>query len=395
MHWNDILQRQSQWTREGAAAQRLSPEEAVVLYNDAPLHSLMAAAHQRRLRMHPSGEVTYLVDRNINYTNVCTINCQFCSFYRPPGHEETYTQTYEEISQRIAELEAIGGSRILMQGGVNPSLPMSWYTDLLRHLRNEHPEIDLDCFSPIEIEGLADVCEMTTLEVLKVLQEAGMHGLPGGGAEMLVEDVRKDVSPKKGSPANWLRVMGEAQSLGLTTSATNVIGFGEDNAARVEHMERIRELQDRSLDQHGIGFTSFIAWPVQLEVNSFGRRNRGQNKHVLGAGSSEYLRHVAVSRLFLDNVEHIQASWPTMGLAVAQMALLGGADDAGSTMMEENVVSASGTSKLDASEVELQSTIVRAGFSPVRRDSDYNRLETHLVVPRLEELASPPPAITS
>ena len=395
MHWNDILQRQSQWTREGAAALRLSPEEAVVLYNDAPLHSLMAAAHQRRLQMHPSGEVTYLVDRNINYTNVCTINCQFCSFYRPPGHEETYTQTYEEISQRIAELEAIGGSRILMQGGVNPSLPMSWYTDLLRHLRNEHPEIDLDCFSPIEIEGLADVCEMTTLEVLKVLQEAGMHGLPGGGAEMLVEDVRKDVSPKKGSPANWLRVMGEAQSLGLTTSATNVIGFGEDNAARVEHMERIRELQDRSLNQHGIGFTSFISWPVQLEVNSFGRRNRGQNKHVLGAGSSEYLRHVAVSRLFLDNVEHIQASWPTMGLAVAQMALLGGADDAGSTMMEENVVSASGTSKLDASEVELQSTIVRAGFSPVRRDSDYNRLETHLVVPRLEELASPPPAITS
>ena len=395
MHWNDILQRQSQWTREGAAALRLSPEEAVVLYNDAPLHSLMAAAHQRRLQMHPSGEVTYLVDRNINYTNVCTINCQFCSFYRPPGHEETYTQTYEEISQRIAELEAIGGSRILMQGGVNPSLPMSWYTDLLRHLRNEHPEIDLDCFSPIEIEGLADVCEMTTLEVLKVLQEAGMHGLPGGGAEMLVEDVRKDVSPKKGSPANWLRVMGEAQSLGLTTSATNVIGFGEDNAARVEHMERIRELQDRSLNQHGIGFTSFIAWPVQLEVNSFGRRNRGQNKHVLGAGSSEYLRHVAVSRLFLDNVEHIQASWPTMGLAVAQMALLGGADDAGSTMMEENVVSASGTSKLDASEVELQSTIVRAGFSPVRRDSDYNRLKTHLVVPRLEELASPPPAITS
>lgn len=395
MHWNDILQRQSQWTRNGAADYRLSPKEAVVLYNDAPLHSLMAAAHERRLRMHPSGEVTYLVDRNINYTNVCTINCQFCSFYRPPGHEETYTQTYEEISHRIAELEAIGGSRILMQGGVNPSLPMSWYTDLLRHLRNEHPEIDLDCFSPIEIEGLADVCEMTTLEVLKVLQEAGMHGLPGGGAEMLVEDVRKDVSPKKGSPANWLRVMGEAQSLGLTTSATNVIGFGEDNAARVEHMERIRELQDRSLNQHGIGFTSFIAWPVQLEVNSFGRRNRGQNKHVLGAGSSEYLRHVAVSRLFLDNVEHIQASWPTMGLAVAQMALLGGADDAGSTMMEENVVSASGTNKLDASEVELQSTIVRAGFSPVRRDSDYNRLETHLVVPRLEELASPPPAITS
>ncbi len=395
MNWQDILQEQSTWTRANAASLRLRPEDAVILYNEAPLHDLMAAAHQRRLAMHPEGRVTYLVDRNINYTNVCTINCQFCSFYRPPGHDETYTQTYEQISARIRELEAIGGSRILMQGGVNPDLPMAWYTDLLRYLRAHHPSIDLDCFSPIEIEGLAEVCNMSTLEVLTVLKEAGMHGLPGGGAEMLVEDVRKDVSPKKGAPANWLRVMGEAQSLGLTTSATNVIGFGEDNAARVEHMRRIRDLQDRSLRQHNIGFTSFIAWPVQLEVNSFGRRNRGQNKHVLGAGSSEYLRHVALSRLFLDNVEHIQASWPTMGLGVAQMALLGGADDAGSTMMEENVVSASGTSKLDASEVELQSAIVRAGFSPVRRNSDYDLLETERVVPQRSELASPPPAIMS
>lgn len=395
MEWQSILQRQSQWTRSDAGKFRLTPEEAVILYTDAPLHPLMAAAHQRRLVMHPTGQVTYLVDRNINYTNVCTINCQFCSFYRPPGHDETYTQTYEQISERIVELEAIGGSRILMQGGVNPDLPMSWYTDLLRHLRARHPSIDLDCFSPIEIEGLAEVCDMSTLEVLTVLKEAGMHGLPGGGAEMLVDDVRKDVSPKKGAPANWLRVMGEAQSLGLTTSATNVIGFGEDNSARVEHMRRIRALQDESLEQHSIGFTSFIAWPVQLEVNSFGRRNRGQNKHVLGAGSTEYLRHVAISRLFLDNVEHIQASWPTMGLAIAQMALLGGADDAGSTMMEENVVSASGTSKLDASEIELQSAIVRAGFTPVRRNSDYDHLETDLVVPNRVDLAAPPPAITS
>ena len=395
MDWQSILQRQSQWTRSNAATLRLTSDEAVTLYNDAPLHALMAAAHHRRLVMHPSGQVTYLVDRNINYTNVCTINCQFCSFYRPPGHDETYTQTYEQISERIVELEAIGGSRILMQGGVNPELPMSWYTDLLRHLRTHHPSIDLDCFSPIEIEGLAEVCGMSTLDVLTALKEAGMHGLPGGGAEMLVDDVRRDVSPKKGAPANWLRVMGEAQSLGLTTSATNVIGFGEDNSARIEHMRRIRALQDDSLEHHSIGFTSFIAWPVQLEVNSFGRRNRGQNKHVLGAGSTEYLRHVAISRLFLDNVEHIQASWPTMGLAIAQMALLGGADDAGSTMMEENVVSASGTSKLDASEIELQSAIVRAGFTPVRRNSDYDHLETEQVVPNRVDLAAPPPAITS
>ena len=395
MDWKDILERQASWSRETGASLRLTSEEAVLLYDDAPLHELMQAAHQRRMAMHPDGKVTYLVDRNINYTNVCTINCQFCSFYRPPGHDETYTQTYEEISARVRELEAIGGSRILMQGGVNPSLPFSWYTDLLTHLRKEHPTIDLDCFSPIEIEGLAEVCGMRTHDVLVELKQAGMHGLPGGGAEMLVEEVRKDVSPKKGAPANWLRVMGEAQSMGLTTSATNVIGFGEGSKERVEHMLRIRELQERSTLEHGHGFTSFIAWPVQLEVNSFGRRNRGQNKHVLGAGSSEYLRHVAVSRLFLDNVEHIQASWPTMGIHVAQMALLAGADDAGSTMMEENVVSASGTSKLDATEHELQSSILRAGFTPQRRDSDYLHLDTKVVAKASSALASPPPSFTS
>ena len=393
MKWQRILKEQLNWTRSCSDDLRLSSSDAVELYNNAPLHALMRAAHARRLAMHPHGEVTYLVDRNINYTNVCTINCQFCSFYRPPGHEENYTQTYEEISERIRELEAIGGSRILMQGGVNPSLSMDWYVGLLQHLRENHPTIDIDCFSPIEIQGMAAVCEMTTLEVLQHLKKAGMHGLPGGGAEMLVDDVRKNVSPKKGAPANWLRVMGEAQSLGLTTSATNVIGFGEDFSARIEHMKKIRNLQSHSLRHYGTGFTSFIAWPVQLETNTFGRRNRGQNKHVLGAGSSEYLRHLALSRLFLDNIEHIQASWPTMGIAVAQMALLAGADDAGSTMMEENVVSASGTTKLDATETELQSSIIRAGFKPRRRNSDYNRLDTTLLVPELDELAAPPPLI--
>lgn len=394
MNWQSILERQASWTREHANQFRLTSDEATELYDYAPLHALMQAAHTRRTAMHPDRKVTYLVDRNINYTNVCTINCQFCSFYRPPGHEETYTQSFDEISQRIKELESIGGSRILMQGGVNPSLPFSWYLDLLRHLRTQHPSIDLDCFSPIEIEGIAEVCGMSTLEVLQQLQQAGMHGLPGGGAEMLVDDVRKDVSPKKGAPANWLRVMGEAQSLGLTTSATNVIGFGESNANRVEHMSRIRELQESTIETGGTGFTSFIAWPVQLEVNSFGRRNRGQNKHELGAGSSEYLRHVAISRLYLDNIEHIQASWPTMGLSIAQMALLGGADDAGSTMMEENVVSASGTTKLEASEHELQSSILRAGFIPHRRDSDYNLLETDVIAEEPAALAAPPPLMS-
>ena len=391
MDWSSILERQALWQADRFLEFRLSELEAIELYTNAPLHQLMNAAHIRRNAMHGPEKVTYLIDRNINYTNVCTINCQFCSFYRPPGHEETYTQTTDEISERIRELEDIEGVRILMQGGVNPELDFEWYEDLIRELCNRHPTIDIDCFSPIEIEGIAEVSQLTTLEVLKRLKEAGMHGLPGGGAEMLVEDVRKDVSPKKGSPLNWLRVMEEAQSLGLTTSATNVIGFGESFAQRVEHMRRIRDLQDSSLENHSSGFTSFIAWPVQLEVNSFGRRNRGQNKVELGSGSSEYLRHVAVSRLFLDSIPNIQSSWPTMGIKTAQLALFGGANDVGSTMMEENVVSASGTTKFQASERELQDVILRAGFSPQRRDSDYVLLDTPLKGTPTEGLASPPP----
>ncbi len=385
MSWRQILESHM------ASRSRLSQEDAVVLYRDAPLHSLRNAANQRRMEMNGNKQVTYLIDRNINYTNVCTINCQFCSFYRPPGHEETYTQTFDEISQRVSELESIDGTRILMQGGVNPGLGIDYYTDLLKFLREKHPTIDLDCFSPIEIEGIAEVANLSTLEVLTHLKGAGMHGLPGGGAEMLVESVRKNVSPKKGSPVNWLRVMREAQSLGLITSATNVFGFGETIENRIEHMSRIRELQDSSLADYSNGFTSFIAWPVQLENNTYGKRNRGRNKFELGAGPTEYLRHVAVSRLFFDNIDHIQASWPTMGLSIAQMALLGGADDAGSTMMEENVVSASGTSKIQASESELQDAIVRAGFVPRRRNSRYEHLETPPPTTKLSELASPPP----
>ena len=386
MSWRSILESHM------SSGERLSVEDAVILYRDAPLHSLRSAANIRRKQMLPSGEVTYLIDRNINYTNICTINCQFCSFYRPPGHEETYTQTTEQISARISELEEIGGVRILMQGGVNPELGIEWYTNLLNELKNRHPTIDIDCFSPIEIEGIAEVTGLSTLEVLTQLKSAGMHGLPGGGAEMLVDDIRMDISPKKGAPENWLRVMGEAQSLGLITSATNVIGFGEGAEARIEHMYRLRILQDESLETHGIGFTSFIAWPVQLENNTYGKRNRGRNRIELGAGPSEYLRHVAIARLFLDNFNHIQASWPTMGLDIAQIALLGGADDIGSTMMEENVVSASGTEKLEASEDELQSAIVRAGFTPRRRNSRYDLLETPEPVLVREQMAAPSPS---
>lgn len=367
---------------------RLSVEDALVLYDEADLSELMhVASIQRRMRV-PGNHVTYMVDRNVNYTNVCTINCQFCSFYRPPGHSETYLQTLDQISERISQLENIGGSRVLMQGGVHPELGLEWYTELIHELRSRHPSIDLDCFSPIEIEGISEICGLPTKEVLKSLRDAGMHGLPGGGAEMLVDEVRLDVSPKKGSAENWLKVMREAQELNLTTSATNVIGFGESNLHRLQHMEKVRKLQDKAVAKDSVGFTSFISWPVMLENNSLGRRERGMNKYTLGIGSSEYLRHVAISRIFFDNIEHIQASWPTMGTKVAQMALFAGADDIGSTMMEENVVSSSGTKKTSASESELQLLISRAGFKPAKRDSDYNLLETEVIE---QEIFAPPP----
>ena len=354
--------------------------EATTLYKEAPLHELMhASMHRRRIQV-PGNIVTYLVDRNINYTNVCTINCHFCSFYRPPGHSENYTQTIDEISDRILHLENIGGSRILMQGGVNPDLPFEWYTDLLTELSKRHPSISLDCFSPIEIEGISDVSGLPTLEVLIRLKNAGMHGLPGGGAEILVDSVRLGISPQKGSSDNWIRIMGEAQDVGLVTSATNVFGFGETLQQRVEHMDRIRDLQTNTLAKGNSGFTSFISWPVLLENNTFGKMNRGMNKIDLGSGSVEYLRHLCISRLFFHNIDHIQASWPTMGIDVAQIALSSGADDIGSTMMEENVVSASGSTKTEATISELEKAIIDSGFVPAKRDSEYNILELREIV---------------
>ena len=371
MIWREVLENQL-----GSENAPLSVEDALILYSEAELSDLMYVASERRKTQVPGNRVTFLIDRNINYTNVCTINCHFCSFYRPPGHDDNYTQTVDQISERIVELEGIGGSRILMQGGVNPSLPFEWYTNLIMELSSRHPSIDLDCFSPIEIEGIAEVSGYTTLDVLTKFRDSGLHGLPGGGAEMLVDNVRSGISPRKGSADNWLRVMGEAQSIGLVTSATNVFGFGETFADRIEHMQRIRELQQKTLSRGMSGFTSFISWPVMLENNAFGRLGRRKTPSIqLGSGSVEYLRHVAISRLFLNNIDHIQASWPTMGLEVAQIALSAGADDIGSTMMEENVVSASGTTKTMASVKELKSTITKSGYTPAIRDSEYNILE--------------------
>jgi len=382
--WQEILELQN-----SKNPPRLSEEEAVILYDEADFNALRQVALDRRRMINAPDEVTYLIDRNINYGNSCTINCQFCSFYRPPGSKGVYLQSNEQISARVRELEEIGGSRILMQGGVDPELQIEWYEELLRFLHEKHPTIDLDCFSPIEIEGIAEVCGLSTLTVLERLQSAGMHGLPGGGAEMLVDEVRLGLSPKKGSAENWLKVMSEAHSLGLITTATNVFGFGETNAHRVKHMAKVRQLQDHSNERGFHGFTAFIAWTVQLENNVFGKKNGGKRNQSVGA--TEYLRHIAISRLFLDNIEHIQASWLTMGIDVAQLALFGGADDIGSTMMEENVVSAAGTTKVICTEEELQTAITRAGFKARRRNSEYTRLDTPTLVIDPQSYPAPPP----
>jgi cyclic dehypoxanthinyl futalosine synthase len=350
---------------KAASGERLTSQEAVDLYK-LPLFDLAAAADRvRRLRTDPE-VVTYLIDRNINYSNVCTIGCAFCGFYRTHQQADAYTLSFEEISAKIRELEAVGGTRILMQGGVNPQLPFSWYLDLMKHLKTQHPDIRVEAFSPEEIKGMAKLTGMTSLDVLRELQAAGLDGLPGGGGEMLVDEIRhaRHISPARIGAAEWIRVMGEAQELGFYTTATMVIGFGETYAQRVESMLRVREQQDLAAATHGNGFSAFISWTLQTQ----GVRIDGK---VPGAGAHEYLQNLAVSRIFLDNVPNFQASWPTMGHKIAQTALFFGANDYGSTMLEENVVSQAGAKHRRVNEREIVRQITEAGFRPVQRGSLY------------------------
>ncbi len=351
---------------------RITFDEAVTLYRHAPLDALGHVAHRLRLRKTHPHVVTYLVDRNINYTNVCITNCQFCAFYRPPGHPEAYVRSFEDIGRRVEELRAWGGTRILMQGGHHPHLPLSWYVDLLTYLSDRYPDIEIDAFSPSEIDHIARLEGMSTRAVLERLIDAGLRGLPGGGAEILDDEIRSRISPKKQRTAGWLQVMREAQELGLATSATMVIGFGEEVEHRIRHLQRLRDLQDESLKRHGNGFTAFIPWTAQIsEANSLGR---SRFRHRYGADHAEYLRLVAVSRIFLDNFRHIQASWPTQGEAIARRALYFGADDFGSTMLEENVVSAASAYtafKPRMSVEDIRRHIRMAGFTPAQRDTRY------------------------
>jgi cyclic dehypoxanthinyl futalosine synthase len=366
------------------AGERLSPEEAVRIYRGADLLALGQAAQAARFRKVPERRVTYLVDRNINYTNVCITDCQFCAFYRPSeDHPEAYTLSRAELAVKLDELLDVGGTRVLMQGGHHPGLRLSWYEETLRWMRSVYPEVEINAFSPSEVAHIAELEQMPVAGVLQRLQSAGLAGLPGGGAEMLDDEVRRRVSPKKQSAEGWLEAMRAAHALGLTTTATMVIGFGETVEQRIGHLQKLRDLQDESLRLHGHGFTAFIAWSLQVENTPLGR---SKSRFEYGASAHDYLRLASVARLFLDSFTHLQASWPTQGLRMAEVALEFGCDDFGSTMLEENVVSAAGTTLRNAAEIAIQRHIHGAGFVPAQRDSRYDILRE---VERIPDPAPP------
>jgi cyclic dehypoxanthinyl futalosine synthase len=352
------------------AGGRLAFDDAERVYVEAPTDDLVATAVLVRNRHNPPDQATYLIDRNVNYTNVCTTDCKFCEFFRPPGHAEAYVLSREVLAEKFRELVQLRGTRVLMQGGHHPDLRIGWYEDLLRWLRAAFPSIELNAFSPSEIENLAALESLSTAAVLARLQAAGMAGLPGGGGEILDDEIRTLVSPKKTKTAAWLRIMGEAHALGLTTSATMVFGFGEQPIHRLRSFDALRVRQDASLATYGRGFTAFASWPLQYE-SRYGHVFAGLKGWKLGGTEEEYLRHTAFARVYLDNVPHFQASWPTMGLEIARIALACGCDDMGGTMMEENVVSQAGAKHCDAPEADLVRCIRAAGFTARQRTSDY------------------------
>jgi cyclic dehypoxanthinyl futalosine synthase len=346
---------------------RLSLPELVRLY-DAPLPELASVAHELRLQRTQPDTVSYLIDRNINYTNICNVACNFCAFYRTPRQGDAYTLSFEQISQKVAELEAIGGTRILMQGGVNPAIKFEWYLDLLRYLKRHHPSIKIDAFSPEEILGFEKFFSMNALEVIAALKDAGLDGLPGAGGEILEDEVRLEAAPARIHAEDWFRIIDVAQSLQLYTISTMVIGFGETLEQRVKHLLKLRDQQDRALEKYNNAFYGFAVWTLQTE-------NTRLHGKAPGATAHEYLRNLAVSRIALDNIHNIQVSWPTLGFKVGQVGLFYGANDFGSTMMEENVVSqAAGHDRVRITEREIIRHIHDAGFRPAQRDSRFNIL---------------------
>ncbi len=344
------------------AGDRISREDAAELYR-LPLNELGVLADQRRRlakREAYDGRgneiVTYIIDRNINYTNVCNVYCKFCAFYRTEKDADHYVLSQEEIDVKLDELSAIGGIQILLQGGHHPRLGIDYYLDLLNHIRDKYPHINVHGFSPPEFNHFSEVFGMPLREVIAKFKEAGLGSIPGGGGEILVDRVRDRIAPLKCNSDRWLKVMEIAHELGLASSATMMFGHVETIADRLEHLQRLRDQQDATG-----GFTAFICWTFQPENT----RLRAEP-----VGSAEYLRTQALSRIFLDNIENLQSSWVTQGPGIGQIALQFGANDFGSVMMEENVVSSAGTTFRLAKE-QIEELITIAGFEPRRRNNWY------------------------
>ncbi len=340
--------------------ERLTPEEGLKLFEE-DLLELGRAADAVRRRLHPEGYVTFIRDRIINYTNVCVTYCKFCAFYRPPGHAEGYVRPKEEIFRKIDEMKKHGGTTVFLQGGHNPDLKIDYYEDLFGSVRERYPELYLHSLSASEIDHIATVSELSLEETLRRLNRAGLDSLPGGGAEMLVEEIREKVSPLKITAERWLEVHETAHRVGLESTATMVFGLGETNKQRIEHLEKLRSLQDRTG-----GFRSFIHW--SLTPNETGM------KRSLAPGGLEYLRILAIARLYLDNFPHVHSGWVTEGAKLAQVGLSFGASDLGSVLMEELVISATGV-VYSYSADQIVRIIRGAGRVPAVRNSKYEILE--------------------
>jgi cyclic dehypoxanthinyl futalosine synthase len=332
--------------------------EAIDLFNSDDLVGLGMAADQVRRKLHPEGVVSYIIDRNINYTNFCTEYCSFCAFYRPPGHEEGYVHSQEVIFDKIRETIDLGGTGILMQGGLHPDLKIEWYEDLLRGIKQRF-EIWCHCFSAPEIVNIAEVSGLSLRDTLARLRDAGLDSVPGGGAEILDDDVRRRISRLKCTTQEWVDVHRTCHALGIRTTATMMFGTGETIEQRMNHFDLVRQIQDDTG-----GFTAFIPWAYQRENTSLGHFVKQE------ATAVEYLKMLALSRLYLENILNIQSSWVTPGLKTCQLGLRFGGNDVGSIMIEENVVSAAGAHHR-ASEEELRRLIRDAGFVPKQRDTLY------------------------
>jgi cyclic dehypoxanthinyl futalosine synthase len=344
--------------------ERISDDDAVVLLRSRDLVAVGRAANEVRNRLNDPGRVTFIVDRNLNYTNVCVTDCDFCAFYRQPGdRREGYLLPKPVIYKKIEETLAIGGTGLLMQGGHHPDLGIDYYEDLFRSIKARY-KIHLHALSPSEVQHIARRSKLTIPETLSRLRDSGLDSLPGGGAEILVDRVRKIIAPKKTRTAEWLDVMRQAHRLGMSTTATMMYGHVETLEERVEHMRRIRELQDETR-----GFRAFISWTFQRDGNRLEELVPEESRPT----SVDYLLTQAVSRIYLDNVPHIQSSWVTQGMKVGQVALGFGADDMGSVMIEENVVSAAGTTHRTTTD-ELVHLIRSYGKVPVQRDTLYREV---------------------